>query len=131
MNRWDILHILNTLPFDRGDYWLVSGGAMVLYGLREETSDIDLGCSKRLADALEQQGCRVIRLEDGTRQICYQPGIELFENWFPNQSELVGRVPVLSLEGLLAMKKSLGREKDKADIRRIGDLLRTSRQAQD
>ena len=38
---------------------------------------------------------------------------------------------VLSLEGLLAMKKSLGREKDLADIRRIEDLLRGARQAQD
>ena len=90
MNRWDILHILNTLPFDRGDYWLVSGGAMVLYGLREETSDIDLGCSKRLADALEQQGCRVIRLEDGTRQI---PGGPARYEEIPGPGEGSGRYP--------------------------------------
>lgn len=131
MNRRDILQILNDLPFDRGEYWLVAGGAMVLYGLREETSDIDLGCSTRLADELERQGRRVIRWDDGTRQICYEPGIELFENWFPGQSNLVGNVPVLSLEGLLALKKSLGREKDAADIRRIEDLLQAARQPQD
>lgn len=128
MNRRDILQILNDLPFDRGEYWLVAGGAMVLYGLREETSDIDLGCSTRLADELERQGRRVIRWDDGTRQICYGPGIELFENWFPGQSNLVDNVPVLSLEGLLALKKSLGREKDAADIRRIEDLLQAARQ---
>ena len=131
MNKQDILQILGALPFDKGAYWLAAGGAMVLYGLREETSDIDLGCTKKLADELERQGHRVIRWEDGTRQICYGPGIDLFENWFPGQSQLVENIPVLSLGGLLAMKKSLGREKDKADIRRIGDLLRTSRQAQD
>ena len=56
MNKQDLLQILGALPFDKGAYWLVAGGAMVLYGLREETSDIDLGCSKRLADELERQG---------------------------------------------------------------------------
>jgi len=44
------------LEFDKKDYRLITGGAMVLYGLRAETGDIDLGCTKEMADALEAGG---------------------------------------------------------------------------
>ena len=43
MNRTRLLERLKTLEFDKKDYWLITGGAMVLYELRAETGDIDLG----------------------------------------------------------------------------------------
>ena len=44
--------------------WMITGSAMVLYGIREQTHDIDLGCTKQLADRLEAEGCPVERLAD-------------------------------------------------------------------
>ncbi len=55
MNKAEIIKILNKFPYPREDYWVITGGAMVLYGTKEQTSDIDLGCSKRMADALERE----------------------------------------------------------------------------
>ena len=100
---------------------------MVLYGLREETGDIDLGCRSELADELERQGCPVTRMSDGTRKIQFEAGIELFENWLYDRVEYVEGIPVISLRGLLAMKRALGREKDQADIKRMEDFIQKRR----
>ena len=40
----------------------------------------------------------------------------MFENWIEGTVEIVYGVPVVCVEGLIRMKKKLGREKDLADI---------------
>ena len=89
---------------------------MVIHGFRAQTHDIDLGCTALLADKLEQQGFSVLRCDDGTRKISYSEDIEIFENWIEGTVEAVSGVPVVSVDGLIQMKKKLGREKDLADI---------------
>ena len=98
---------------------------MVLYGFRPHTHDIDLGCSTHLADELERQGYPVSRSEDGTRKIVYSDDVELFENWLAGTVERVGGVPVVSVDGLIQMKKDLGRKKDLADIALIETAQKT------
>ena len=107
---------LSELPFSKTEYWVVAGGAMVLHGFRPQTQDIDLGCSTRLADLLEQQGYAVSHCEDGTRKIIYSEDIEIYENWIEGTAEIIKGVPVVCVDGLIQMKKKLGREKDLADI---------------
>ena len=119
MNTFDkqsLVQRLMELPFPEKEYWVVAGGAMVLHGFRPQTRDIDLGCSTLLADKLEQQGYLVSRCDDGTRKILYSEDIELFENWLEGTVELISGVPVVCADGLIQMKKKLGREKDLADI---------------
>ena len=50
MDRKEILEALDAFPYDRGGYWVITGAAMVLYGIRKQTADIDLGCSAELAE---------------------------------------------------------------------------------
>ena len=111
-----LLQRLRELPFPEKEYWVVAGGAMVLHGFRQQTRDIDLGGSTRLADQLERQGYAVSYCEDGTRKILYSENIEIFENWIEGTVERIGGVPVVCADGLIQMKKKLGREKDFADI---------------
>ena len=119
MNKAQLLEKLRRIDLPPTEYWLVAGGAMVLYGLRETTADIDLGCTTSLADELERRGCPTIRMEDGTRKISLDAGCELFENWIYDRVEMIEGIPAISLQGLLAMKQALGREKDFADIEKI------------
>lgn len=119
MNRADIIQRLKEIKFDAGEYWVITGAAMVLYGIKEVTSDIDLGCSKKMADELEEKGYGVTLLDDGTRRIQFQDDIEIFENWLFDKVQMIENIPVVSIDGLVAMKKALGREKDFEDIRRI------------
>lgn len=124
MDRAELLARLRALPFDPAEYWLITGGAMLLYGLRERTHDIDLGCTAKLADELEAQGCPCQRTPDGKRWMKLNDELELFEDWLCDRVVFVERVPVVSLPGLLAMKQALGREKDLRDVELIRARLR-------
>lgn len=117
-----LLRRLRELPFPAEEYWVVAGGAMVLHGFRAQTRDIDLGCSTLLADALERRGHTVSRCADGTRRILYSEHIEIFEDWIEGTVETIGGVPVVSADGLIEMKRKLGREKDLADVALIEKL---------
>lgn len=111
-----LLKRVRELHFPEEEYWVVAGSAMVLHGFRSQTHDIDLGCSALLANQLEQQGYTVSRCEDGSRKIRYSEDIEIFENWIEGNVEVISGIPVVCIDGLLQMKKQLGREKDSADI---------------
>ena len=124
MTRADILERLRALNWPVEDYWLVAGGAMVLYGLRPETHDLDLGCTTARADALAAAGVPYKEMEDGSgRRFSVSGDVEVFENWLMDRVELVDGVPVVSLQGLREMKRALGREKDLKDIARIDAFL--------
>ena len=126
MTRADIIQRFHSLALPADACWLVTGGAMVLYGLRAATEDIDLGCTAPLADRLEREGYPTRLLADGTRRITLCEDVELFEEWLYDRIEQVGGIPVISLRGLLEMKRRLGREKDREDIARIEAALSRS-----
>lgn len=119
LDKKQIIARLEELHLDDTKYWLITGGAMVLYGLREQTSDIDLGCTSDLADLLQQEGFPVERMEDATRKIVVAEDVEIFENWLKDKVERFEGVPVISIQGLIEMKRALGREKDFRDIQLI------------
>lgn len=116
MNRQEILDQLTAFPYDRGGYWVITGAAMVLYGIREQTADIDLGCSAELADRLEADGFLLRRTADGKRWFRYGDSIEIFEEWLQDSTVAMDGFPVVSVKGLIGMKQELGREKDLKDI---------------
>lgn len=115
-DKHSLLQQLHKLTFPEKEYWVIAGSAMVLHGFRPQTHDIDLGCSTLLADILEQQGYAVSLCKDGTRKILYSENIEIFENWIEDTVVFISGVPVVSVNGLIQMKKNLGREKDLTDI---------------
>ena len=126
-DKYSLSERLRELSFPETEYWVVAGGAMVLHGFRPQTRDIDLGCSTLLADKLEGQGYAVSRCEDGTRRILYSENIEIFENWIEGTVEMVDDLPVVSVDGLIQMKKKLGRDKDSADIALIEKMRKPDR----
>ena len=126
MTKAEILQKLHDLSWPTQDYWVVAGGAMVLYGLRPETSDLDLGCTTARADALEAAGMPYRRMDDGSgRWFTLDRDVEVFENWLLDRVELVEGVPVISLQGLRQMKAALDRGKDRKDIALLAALLLT------
>ena len=116
LDRQALLQRLRALDLPDTEYWVVAGGAMVLHGFRSHTRDIDLGCSTLLADELERLGYAVSRCEDGSRKIPFSDDVEIFENWIEDAVTIIDGIPVVSVDGLIQMKKKLGREKDLADI---------------
>ena len=124
MDRQDIIERLRAFPYDSSEYWVITGGAMVLYGFREQTGDIDLGCTKKMADQMEADGWLYKVQENGRRSFRYGEDIEAFEGWLEDTVQDVEGIPVISVKGLIEMKKSIGREKDLRDIALIEDNLK-------
>lgn len=115
MKAEDIRRRLAELALDTNEYRINAGGAMVLLGLREETHDLDIWCTKKLGDALAQR-CDVQVLPDGTRRFVPAPDVEIYENMLPGETVFLNGIPVAPLEDVLALKRQLNREKDQRDI---------------
>lgn len=124
MDRQELLKQLNQFPYDRNECWVITGGAMVLYGIKEQTTDIDLGCSTRMADLLDAEGYLYRRMDNGKRWFKYKDTIEIFEGWLCDTFEMLEGFPVISIKGLIEMKQELGREKDRKDIELIKAFLK-------
>ncbi|WP_352416722.1 hypothetical protein [Oscillibacter ruminantium] len=124
LKREDILSQLHTLPLDLDRCWLNAGGALVLYGLRDETADIDLGAEPSLMDELVAAGFSATQKEDGNRKIHLPPVTDLFENWASGETETMDGIRVISPAGILDMKEQLNRPKDQADILRLREFLK-------
>ena len=123
LNRAGLLRLLRHPLLDMNRCWLTAGGALVLYGLRQETRDIDLGCEPSLADELECAGWAAARRDDGSRKLCFPPCIDVFENWGRGSVQRIEGVSVVSLEDILLLKRQLNRPKDQPDIAAIQRAL--------
>ena len=123
MNRQEILDQLKAFPYDRDEYWVVTGGAMVIYGIKDQAGDIDLGCSVKMADRLESDGYLFGRTKDGNRWFRIGESIEVFESWLYGSVIRIESFQVISPEGLIEMKQKIGREKDFRDIGLIRSYL--------
>ena len=115
MKAEDIRQRLAELALDTNEYRINAGGAMVLHGLREETHDLDIWCTKKLGDTLAQR-CDVQVLPDGTRRFVPAPDVEIYENMLTGETVFLNGIPVAPLEDVLALKQQLNREKDRRDI---------------
>ena len=115
MKAEDIRRRLAELALDTNEYRINAGGAMVLHGLREETHDLDIWCTKKLGDTLAQR-CEPQMLPDGARRFVPAPDVEIYENMLPGETVFLNGIPVAPLEDVLALKRQLNREKDQRDI---------------
>lgn len=122
LNKEEIICLLKEAAFDINKYWVTSGAAMVLYGIKDVTRDIDLGCTSQMADELENKGYYVEILRDGSRRIVFSETIEIFENWIEDKVIFFEGLPIVSIDGMILMKEKLGREKDHEDILLINEF---------
>lgn len=124
LHREDILRLLKDLDFLEDGCWLTSGAALVLYGVKETTRDIDLICTAELADQLEQRGFPFRKDGlDGTRIFQINDKIEVLEDWQTDEVIELEGLKIASLLSIRKQKEALGREKDLADIRLIDCFL--------
>jgi len=109
---------VSALPLQPGDYCVITGTALVMHGIKEETKDIDISCTKEAFQALAAQGFP-IKQGAFARKVVFSDEVEIFEDWHTGVITMVEGVPVASLESIIVMKQQLGREKDLADITKI------------
>ena len=123
MTRDEVIQKMKDTGFDPEEYWIQAGAAMLLHGLREQTHDIDIGCTPALMAKIRAMGCPYELLPDGHKKYAVTEDIEASENWAPGTVTRIDGLPVVSLEDVIRLKESLGREKDRRDIARIRAYL--------
>lgn len=117
-----IIERVATLPFGPKDYCVITGTALVMHGVKVETKDIDISCSKRAFQILQDQGF-LVKQGAYARKIIYDEDIEIFEEWHKGAVTMIDGISVASLESVIQMKNQLGREKDQWDVARIQRFL--------
>lgn len=125
LGREDVLSIARRIEFMGPECWLTSGAALVLFGVRESTRDVDLVCTKELADRLEAEGYPFRRDGlDNTRIFSVNEHVEVLEEWETEEVVEIEGLRSASLLSIRKQKEALGREKDLRDIALIDGFIR-------
>ena len=123
MNKETYLKKLDELGLDKSKYCIISGGVMLMYGLKETTNDIDI---KVLPEYFEELKKRFTFNKSPKYDYLYELGedIELAVLDFKEEDVLfVEGYPVELLEIQLKWKLEHKREKDKEAIEKIQAYL--------
>lgn len=133
------LKLLRDLHLEPANVWLGGGSAMIMYGLRETTADLDAGCSPgmlRTLSRITHQRIQTFNISDGylkdnTQLIVlekYATDLHAEDDVKASDLCLVDGVNVYTLEKLLAQKQMLlerlNRDKDRRDIDALKKLMR-------
>ena len=123
MNKETYLKKLDELELDKSRYCIISGGAMLMHGLKETTNDIDI---KVLPSYFEELKERFTFNKSPKFDYLYELGdeIELAVQDFKDEDvEYVDGYPVELLEIELQWKIEHKRDKDKEAIEKIKAYL--------
>lgn len=130
MNKQEFITKLESLDLPIGEYYILSSGCLLMYGLRTEVGDIDLCVSKELFETKLKEK---YNLNEGMKNECNFYKIDDFIEIVVNDKndenykfeyDIVDGYPVQKLGIILRDKKKRNLPKDRADIEKIDDFLR-------
>ncbi len=116
MDKNTLIKKVKALAMPDGSYCVLAGGAMLFYGLREQTSDIDLHVNEAAFLHLKTTQ-ELILLDKERRHYAIGEDIELYVT---PQEDIVfihcDGICIQTPQAVLELKKRLHREKDEKDI---------------
>lgn len=117
----DIIKILNEYNLDNHKYLVISGAAMVLYGFKEYTKDIDISVDKKYYEhLLKNYDCTFEIINEEDRSVFFINDIINFScSYYSNNKEYIENIPIQTKEDLIALKKQLNRPKDIKELKLI------------
>ena len=123
MNKEELLKLAYTLKLPKEEYCIISGGALLLHGLREKTNDLDIDVTQKGLDILNQE-YKLELINESKKQYKVTDDIECFlVDKLESDIIFIDSYPCKSLISIYNMKKRLNREKDQADILTIEKFL--------
>lgn len=119
MNRAEFIEALKKLNLPAEEFVVLSGGSLLMRGLREQTSDLDLSASKRLAAELDLYNCP----KDHAGLYVPFDNVQMKDDMERFTFDVIDGYQCESLEDILRQKREWGRPKDLADIKVILEYL--------
>lgn len=124
MNRIEYLKKLDELKLDKNRYCIISGGIMLLYGLREETEDIDIRIRPDYFEELKKRfKFKKSSKLDNLYELSNEIEVRVLD-YDDSNIEMYDGYPVWKLELQLEWFKEHNREKDKKKIKIIEEYLK-------
>lgn len=119
--RDNIIKILKDLNLDFNNYLVISGAAMVLLGIKEYTTDIDIAVTEDYYNYLLSNYNCVYERTNEFNNDCYVINniINFGIDYYNNEKLNILDVPVQTVEDLIKLKEFLHRDKDISDIELI------------
>ena len=120
MNKQEYIAALEKLNLPKSEFIILSGGSLLMHGLRETTQDLDFCFSKKLAKELDLYSAP--KDKDGL----YVPfeNCQVFRDDFGDiKYDVVDGYNCESLQDILEFKRRVNRPKDQADIKKIEEFL--------
>ena len=124
MNKEELLKLIESLSLPKEEYYILGGGSLVMFGIKETTSDLDLCVSEELFARLKEE----YSLNEKDKKECgfYQISdiIEVIPN--PKEEftcEEIEGYQVEKLERILEFKKKRNAPKDQPYIEKIAEYI--------
>ena len=124
MNKEQLIIRLKELDFPLGDYYILSSGCLMLYGLREKIGDIDLCISEELFNSIKDK----YNLTEDKKNECGFYKVDEYLEIVVNPKgtlkyDMKDGYPVEKLTTILEYKLKRNALKDQKDIENIKKFL--------
>lgn len=125
LDKEKILATLEKYNIDRNQHVIISGAALVLWGVKDNTQDIDIAVSSKLYEEILNKYNCIFEKEVENYPVWFLDNVMNFSNHYYDEIEYTDcfGYKVQSLESILDLKIKLNRPKDKYDIARIKNMI--------
>ncbi|MFA6446554.1 MAG: hypothetical protein WCW14_04900 [Candidatus Paceibacterota bacterium] len=131
----NIINEIRKLNLPIGKYSVVGGGALASRGIRE-SDDVDLIVTEDLYKQLKNDGWEEKEKHpnhfhiykdnaEAAKNFLHVEGCQLTTDGVIKNSDIIDGVPFMSLNDLIELKQTMGREKDLKDIELINNYLKS------
>lgn len=123
MNKEELYKLVEKLKLPITEYCILSGGSLVMHGIRENTNDLDIDITKKDFEIIKKY-FRPTLVDENKKLYKIIENIECFlDNNFETDIEFIDGYPCQSLISVYRLKKKLNRQKDQSDIIAIKKVL--------
>ena len=124
MNKEELLKLVESLNIPKDEYYILGGGSLVMFGIKETTSDLDLCVSNELFAKLKEK----YNLDENDKNECGFYQISDIIEIIPNPKEEftaqeIDGYKVEELKRILEFKKKRNAPNDKLYIEKITQYL--------
>ena len=126
MNKEELLKLVESLKLPKDEYYILGGGSLVMFGIKDTTGDLDLCVSDELFERLKKEYNLVEKNECGFYSI--SDVIEIIPN--PKEEftcEVIDGYQVEELRRILEFKKKRRAPKDILYIEKIEEYLKNNK----
>lgn len=116
MNKVEVFEKLDKLDLDKNNYIIISGASLVVQDIIDETSDVDLSCSKEYYNSIEWPTKTGYFNTEIKYKDCYEIGCNFFDE---DKIIIINGYKFMNLEACLDLKILENKKADKKLIKKL------------